>query len=948
MPHQIVLDTNRVISRFKTSRIRFNDLIDSVPVLTPILIGSPGQTEYPSDEFAAGIKLLFVWDDYLFIGIGDSVGSGGSAAPNVYDFDGTTINAGTQLDDHALYSAVYAAYKMWLLGQDDDDDTTGNIYPYAGNKTWTLTSPATLINKLHVLGGIEFNGDMWLCFGASTNGPIVGKSTDRGLTFTIYNVPEEAITIRPLRGWTFINHEGSLYLSTSGSVFAAAPNGYTTDLPYLMVYKYDNVEDEWVSSGFNFAPDDPLEAIWDDNISNYRFGGIFKAGTFAGETIYLTGQNRTDFEFPILNSFYRLTGTTPVKMTFMGNYSIRDFLVFNGAVYAIGDFEGTARLWVSTNLNSWTVLGQWTLDTDVYPRQLAAYKGVLYYGDGTTYGGSGEGGNLYALESELISEYTENYDYAIGIATQPASQNVANGGTASLSVVASGDGPFTYQWYAGTSGDTSNPINGAITENYTTGVLTAGASYWVRVIGKGGHVDSNTAILIVAPAITSGTPPTADAVVGQSYTQAAPTVTGSTPTFTLAVKDPTGAAIVGHGLNINSSTGEITGTVGAVTTTYSGIWTIERTATNAAGSDMETWTVRAYLFIDKFTTADAAPLGSPRATEPAGGSWTVIEMNGEFSISSGAFNFPAQTTPVLGNQSMYAGPFARTNGRALMFDMSMSTRSTCYPMVWNSTASGAPSLSNGMYTTSTAFRLRTGSSAAGFDIAALAASTTYSIAIVQRDNGCYIYIKSGSDWVLQWVDTWGSFLNTYVLFANHSAVGTLDNVRVIDLPAPYATEFGLAIVNVTSDFGTIQTGTATGTHVLRFERGTTTANDTVTLNFRQTDANNLLRVVVSRNAGNTAYDIELQSVVAGTPADLATKVTGISSVDVIEVRTNGTTIEVYTLAGSLWTRRFNVTNSIQQSATGISAATNGSTFTLTRMTAFERIAGASNTILNAA
>ncbi len=925
----------------------FEEAGGSFPVIAPTLIGSPGQTEYPSSPFAASIKMLEVWDDYMFIGLGTSIGPGGSAAPNVYDFDGSNFNAGTQLDDHSLYEMVYASYKMWLLGQDDDDDTTGNIYPYAGNRTWTLTSPATLVDQIHVLGGVEFEGDFWLGFGASTNGPIVGRSTDRGLTFTIYNVPDEAITTRPLRAWTLFVHEGELYVSTSGSIWAAAPTGYTSTSPWLMTFKYDSDNDEWVSSGFNLAPDDPIDGEVINELPAY--GRIAKVRQFAGETVYITGRTITDFELTPF-SMYRLTGTTPIKLDFMGDdFKIRDFVVFNDALWALGnDSTGKARLWVTTDLDNWVLLGQWEMGENLFARVLCFYKGVLYYGDSTVHNGTGEAGSIYALEDDSISAYSDDYDYQIGIATQPASQNVANGGTASLSVVASGDGPFTYQWYSGTSGDTSSPISGAITENHVTSALTSGASRWVRVTGKGGHVDSDTAVLVVAPDITSAAPSTAEAIVGQAYSQAAPTVTGSTSTFTLAVKDSTGAAVVGHGLSINSDTGAITGTVGNVTDTYSGFWTLERTATNAAGSDTESWSVHAYLFYDKFTTADSAPLGSPRMTEPAGGSWTVIETDGEFSISSGALNYPVQATPVLGDQSMYAGSWTRRNGLALIFDMQMSTRSTCYPLIWNSAASGAPALSNGMYTTSTAFRLRTGASAAGFDITALAASTTYTVAIVQRDNGCYIYIKSGSDWILQWVDTQGSFLNTYVLFANHSAAGTLDNVRVIDLPAPYNSEFGLALVNVTSSFGTIQTGTATGSHVLRLTRGTTAANDTATLNFRQTDANNLLRARVSRNAGNTAYDLELQSVVSGTPSDLATKVTNIGNVDAIEVRTNGTTIEVYTLVGSLWTRQFNVTSSTQQSATGISAETSGPTFTLTRLTAFERISSAVNTILNAA
>ena len=44
------------------------------------------------------------------------------------------------------------------------------------------------------------------------------------------------------------------------------------------------------------------------------------------------------------------------------------------------------------------------------------------------------------------------------ITTQPASQTIASGATAPLSVVASGTGPLTYQWYQGTTGVITTPV----------------------------------------------------------------------------------------------------------------------------------------------------------------------------------------------------------------------------------------------------------------------------------------------------------------------------------------------------------------------------------------------------------------------------------------------------------------------------------------------------------
>ena len=87
------------------------------------------------------------------------------------------------------------------------------------------------------------------------------------------------------------------------------------------------------------------------------------------------------------------------------------------------------------------------------------------------------------------------------ITTQPASQTIASGQTATLSVVATGTAPLTYQWYVGTSGTTTTPIAGATASSYTTPALTSTTSYWVRVSNASGTADSATAT------ITIGTPP---------------------------------------------------------------------------------------------------------------------------------------------------------------------------------------------------------------------------------------------------------------------------------------------------------------------------------------------------------------------------------------------------------------------------------------------------------
>ena len=83
------------------------------------------------------------------------------------------------------------------------------------------------------------------------------------------------------------------------------------------------------------------------------------------------------------------------------------------------------------------------------------------------------------------------------ITSQPASQYVQSGHTATLSAMASGTTMPGYQWYVGTSGTLTSPIGGATSSSYTTAPLANTTSYWVRATNSAGSANSNTATLTV-------------------------------------------------------------------------------------------------------------------------------------------------------------------------------------------------------------------------------------------------------------------------------------------------------------------------------------------------------------------------------------------------------------------------------------------------------------------
>jgi hypothetical protein len=118
------------------------------------------------------------------------------------------------------------------------------------------------------------------------------------------------------------------------------------------------------------------------------------------------------------------------------------------------------------------------------------------------------------------------------IVTPPLSMPVNDGGTVTLTVVTSGAAP-SYQWYLGLSGDTSNPLSGETSAEFTTPPITGPVSYWVRVTNAAGSADSATANLTVAEVIapTISLDPASVSINSGNTTTLTASATGTGPFF---------------------------------------------------------------------------------------------------------------------------------------------------------------------------------------------------------------------------------------------------------------------------------------------------------------------------------------------------------------------------------------------------------------------------------
>lgn len=160
-------------------------------------------------------------------------------------------------------------------------------------------------------------------------------------------------------------------------------------------------------------------------------------------------------------------------------------VTYGNGTYVVGTDSG--RIYTSKDFTTWSF-------------QMAAAGAVssLAVGDG----------RFMAVVGTKVYQSLFSPPGMLDIVTPPATGFTVPGQEVVLSVVVDGQDPFTYQWYAGASGNTSQPIPGATGSTYQTPPLTSTKSYWVRVWNGLGNEDSTTAILTMqAPPVITAQPP---------------------------------------------------------------------------------------------------------------------------------------------------------------------------------------------------------------------------------------------------------------------------------------------------------------------------------------------------------------------------------------------------------------------------------------------------------
>lgn len=300
-----------------------------------------------------------------------------------------------------------------------------------------------------------------------------------------------------------------------------------------------------------------------------------------------------------------------------------------------------------------------------------------------------------------------------------------------------------------------------------------------------------------------------------------------------------------------------------------------------------------FLLRDDFMVNVAAPLASPRTAEPGPGTLTLVQVDGEYSISSGNLAFPAHASAAWSEQGMYeAGGRSRAAGRTLLTSFNVAVDGDIIAANFSTVASTAfNAAGNGNFWGSgrILYWLDTNFYNSGLS---LSLATAYKFAVILRTSGAFHFVKGGAfaSWTLFMVSSQCTTATHYPQFNTQSGSGTLDFVRVLDLPAPFASDYGLA----TQRLSGAQSAGVTFTHeancVIEFVFTTLASSGNMLVNFRVQDASNYWQLWWAQFGGA----LTLTEVVGGVRTDRASASPSLANGHRAVIVADGSTIRVYT------------------------------------------------------
>jgi len=294
-------------------------------------------------------------------------------------------------------------------------------------------------------------------------------------------------------------------------------------------------------------------------------------------------------------------------------------------------------------------------------------------------------------------------------------------------------------------------------------------------------------------------------------------------------------------------------------------------ATTGAGRSKGQNAAITYLLRDEFTTDEAAPLTSPRTCEPGPG--TFVVDNARPYISGGELVFPDHAT--INTSYLTSGALDHAAGRAFIY----SCRHTNIRVDPGWVIGG---VTYGLYSNGTIVPTVSGYGGYVYN------ASLGTLCAIRSESGFFYYVDATTSELI-WVNP------TTTLNAAAARVGTplaayrgiYDFARVVDLAAPWTTDYGIATQRLAGARSAGDTFTHEGNALIEFTVGTVPVADQIELRFRIQDATNYWQVTVDSTGA-----LDLDEVVAGVVTQRGTSAGVIANGDRIVIVCVGTTIRV--------------------------------------------------------
>ncbi len=276
---------------------------------------------------------------------------------------------------------------------------------------------------------------------------------------------------------------------------------------------------------------------------------------------------------------------------------------------------------------------------------------------------------------------------------------------------------------------------------------------------------------------------------------------------------------------------------------------------------------------------------------PEVGTYTVTDTGTVWSVSSGKFAAGAANTSFNVPRLQIDGAIADPAGVAAVFEAAVinafgTTSEVTFKAGWFTSITGDINQGSGFFFNQSSgagnFRPLGNSGNTGGVLATQSINTTAKYCIMLTDVGYDMYVHYGS----AWEHVWHSIFKTAgsLLFGISNPDGTSCPVEIYNLErreydgAAYTDDYGLAAYSdATPTTGDIITGLNTDVNVIcQYALNGSPAADEVAIqmDYRRVDASNYYFMRVKRNAGNTAWTIEMGKVVATSETIQTTSATG--------------------------------------------------------------------------